>query len=98
MQTAASLQVYHLRGFRETTAILCENVLDDPLTGSSNWLGWLHSPFRYKKAWKKCSRMGMWPHRFDFSHSLRACWTATNRDEMTCIGEMLPKLRLTLVL
>src|SRR5829696_4307914 len=27
-------------------------------------------PFQHKKVWKKCSRMDIWPHHSDFSHSL----------------------------
>jgi len=51
-------------------ARLCENVLGDPLTDSKRSFGWSFSPFEHKKGWKNCSRMDLWPHRFDFSHSL----------------------------
>jgi hypothetical protein len=51
-------------------ARLCENVLDDPLTGFNYWLEWQYSPFRYKKAQKTSADMGKSHLRFDFSHSL----------------------------
>src|SRR5262245_1854685 len=61
-----------------SSARLCENVLGDPLTDPKRSFGWSLSPFEHKKGRKNCSRMDLWPHRFDFSHSLAPCWAATD--------------------